>query len=228
MESHLITLLHSLCNNVFVFLVRLLFTPFSFFIFCSRIEFSLTNPGYLFLIGRKDLWNKHLIDEEGLLCVCLFPFMCDDRAPCSTRELCFPRHRFYVFLIWCFHSIAVIDRNTPFDTVSNVLCFQVKNVNIVRLFFFALDAKCKAIMHGARIFWCMEQISDNQILGIEISIERVTQGSLSPDFAINDRLQHLVICSESLGNVLHFSLSVSPCILPSFFIHKKKSIVHLM
>lgn len=95
-------------------------------------------------------------------------------------------------------------------------------------FFFALDAKCKAIMHGARIFWCMEQISDNQILGIEISIERVTQSSLSPDFAINDRLQHLVICSESLGNVLHFSLPVSPCILPSFFIHKKKSIVHLI
>lgn len=123
LKSHLVTLLHSLCNNVFVFLVRLLFTPFSFFIFCSRIEFSLTNPGYLFLIGRKDLWNKHLIDEEGLLCVCWFPFMCDDRAPCSTRELCFPRHRFYVFLIWCFHSIAVIDRNTPFDTVSNVLCF---------------------------------------------------------------------------------------------------------
>lgn len=156
-KSHLVTLLLSLCNNVFVFSLPL----FSFFIFCSRIEFSLTNPGYLFLIGRKDLWNKHLIDEEGLR----FPFMCDDRAPCSTRELCFPRHRFYVFLIWCFHSIAVIDRNTPFDTVSNVLCFYVKNVNIVRYFFpsffFALGAKCKAIMHGARIFWCMEQISDN-------------------------------------------------------------------
>lgn len=37
-----------------------------------------------------------------------------------------------------------------------------------------------------------------------------------------------MICSESLGNVLHFSLPVSPCILPSFFIHKKKSIVHLI
>lgn len=37
-----------------------------------------------------------------------------------------------------------------------------------------------------------------------------------------------MICSESLGNVLHFSLSVSPFILPSFFIHKKKSIVHLI